>query len=697
MSLATWRLDTTTQTVVFASWAKRLPSIVYWGRRLSELEDLTMVAMASRADVTGGMLDENPEISLCPEASRSFPGQSGIQLRQLNGQKWFPRWRLQIADVTRHKVIFIATDVDSSLVYEAQFQACADSGLIKATSLLKAEQSFVVDWLAAPVVPVSGYGHEIVDFSGRWCGEFQEQRTPWRAGAHSRHNPTGRTGHEHFPGAFFTELGCTNTSGHCYGLHYAWSGGHDMIAEQMPDGRRQVQFGHAHGSQLQPMFQYASAPLYLAYSNHGMNGCAIQFQREVRRTIVRPTQAGSVRPVHYNCWEAVYFKHNVDELMAIAQQAASLGAERFVLDDGWFGTRDDDTQSLGDWWIDARKYPDGLEPLVTGVKQLGMQFGIWFEPEMINDNSDIYRLHSDWVLGPEDQILGRQQKVLNLSREEVRQYLFERISDLLSTYRIDYIKWDHNRVLPHYDNDQITGVYKLIDRLRASFPEVEIETCASGGGRIDFGMLERTQRVWLSDSNDAIERSRIQAAAARFLPASVTGSHVGPRHCHTSGRNLSIQFRSWVAAQRHMGFEMDPRELTSEEAEVLQRITTWWKHERAFLMEADIHLLDNQDPSVICEQHMSASQARFILFANKVDTSSQILPATIRLTQLIPERNYTITLVNRDELHHLSRGTPLLKHQSLTVSGLYLMHKGIELPWSFPCQTWTLVGEMIHD
>jgi alpha-galactosidase len=470
-----------------------------------------------------------------------------------------------------------------------------------------------------------------------------------------------------------------------------------MVAEQLPDGRRHVQFGHAHGSQLQPVLRYESAPLYLAYSNQGMNGCGVQFQRQVRRAIVRSTQAGSVRPVHYNCWEAVYFKHNVDELIAIATRAAELGAERFVLDDGWFGTRDDDTQSLGDWWVDARKYPDGLMPLVAAVKQLGMQFGIWFEPEMINENSDTYRQHPDWVLGPQDQILGRQQNVLDLSQAAVCDYLFERISDLLSAYPIDYIKWDHNRVLPHYDNDQVTGVYQLIDRLQASFPEVEIESCASGGGRIDFGMLERTQRVWLSDSNDAIERSRIQAGAARFLPASVTGSHVGPRHCHTSGRHLSIQFRSWVAAQRHMGFEMDPRELTSEEAEVLRRVTAWWKQERAFLMQADIYRLDNPDPSVICEQHMSASQDRFIVFANKVDTSSQILPATIRLAQLIPERNYTITLVNRDELHHLSRGTPLLKQQSLTASGRYLMNKGIELPWSFPCQTWTLVGEMAHD
>lgn len=697
MSMSTWRIDTPSQTMVFVSWSDRMPQVVYWGDLLAPTEDLQQIALASVPDVTGGMLDEPAAVSICPESSRTFPGEPGSHIRRITGEKCFPRWRIQNVDAQENQLTFICKDLDSSLIYQAEFRTCPQSGLIKSRSVMTSESPVVVDWLAAPVMPMSHYCAEIVDFSGRWCGEFQEQRTPWRAGAHTRHNPTGRTGHEHFPGAFFPDMGCNNTSGRCYGMHYGWSGGHDMIAEQLPDGQRQVQFGHAKASQMRAVDRFESAWLYLAYSDHGINGCSVAFQREVRNSIVQATPSGVVRPVHYNCWEAIYFDHDVQELMAIAERAERLGAERFVLDDGWFGTRDDDTQSLGDWWVDRRKYPDGLGPLVEHVNRLGMQFGIWFEPEMVNDNSDVYRQHPDWVLGFEDQVLGRQQKVLDMSRTDVRQYLYEHIANVLSTYNIEYIKWDHNRVLPHYDNAQIQGTYQLFRRLIDSFPKVEIESCASGGGRIDFGILEHTQRVWLSDSNDAIERTRIQAGAARFLPASVTGSHVGPRHCHTSGRTLSIEFRSWVAAQRHMGFEMDPRELTDAEASVLRRITAWWKQERAFLMSADIHVLDSQDPSVICEQHLNTSRERFILFANKVDTSSQILPAMIRLTQLHANRLYNVTLINTDELHHLSRGTPWIKEHSLTLSGHYLMNQGITLPWSFPCQTWTLVGEMIND
>ena len=693
MTLETWRLDTSTQTLVLASSKRRMPTIVYWGEPLPLSADLRTLFEATERDLTGGMLDQNPEISISPESSRSFGGASGLRVRRLTGERMFPRWELSSLDLSHKGLTLNCQDQDSELTYTAYFEASSTSGLIKTRCSLQSPEPILIEWLAAPVVEISAYAEEIIDFSGRWCGEFQEQHIPWRFGAHQRHNPTGRTGHEHFPGVIIPELGTTNTLGRCHALHYGWSGGHEMIAEQLPDGRRQLQFGHAQGGELAALTRADSAWLYMAFSKTGINGCSIQFQREVRDSLIKPTQAGTPRPVHYNCWEAVYFDHKLDELKEIAARAAALGAERFVLDDGWFGTRDDDTQSLGDWWIDLRKYPDGLAPLIHEVNRLNMQFGLWFEPEMINENSDTYRAHPDWVLGPHDQIPGRQQRVLDMARTEVQEYLYEHIAGLLAQYRIDYIKWDHNRVLPIYDHDQIRGTYALLQRLREEFPQVEIESCSSGGGRIDFGILELTQRVWLSDSNDAIERARIQANAARFLPACVTGSHVGPRHCHTSGRSLSIEFRGWIAAQRHLGFEMDPRELDEHETEVLQRITQWWKNERAFLMTADIHRLDSIDPSVLAEQHMDAYAQRFILFANKIDTSPQIAPTPLRLTGLEPDSDYRLKLINRSELHHLSRGMTAIKHGDLAMSGRALMTLGLALPWSFPCQTWVVVGE----
>ena len=321
-----------------------------------------------------------------------------------------------------------------------------------------------------------------------------------------------------------------------------------------------------------------------------------------------------------------------------------------------------------------------------------MTFGLWFEPEMINPDSDIHRANPNWALGSEDQTLGRQQKALNMALPEVRDFLYDRMSAILRDNDIDYIKWDHNRVLPMPDAAQTRGSYALIDRLRADFPMVEIESCASGGGRIDFGIMERTQRVWLSDSNDALERLRIQHDAALFLPLSVTGSHVGPRHCHTSGRTLDIGFRAWVAAQRHMGFEMDPRELDDHDAAVLTEITAWWKRNRHWMQIADILRLDSADLAVIAEQQMAADKSRFVVFAGKAATSAQIAPRPLRLTGLDPAAMYRIDLINRTSAPALSRGTPALKSQVMDLSGAYLMHRGVTLPWSFPERMWVVEG-----
>ena len=363
-----------------------------------------------------------------------------------------------------------------------------------------------------------------------------------------------------------------------------------------------------------------------------------------------------------------------------------------MLDDGWFGRRDDDTRALSDWEVDPRKYPDGLNPLIEHVHKIGMTFGIWFEPEMINPDSDIHRAHPDWALGGEDQILGRNQKALNMALPEVQNFLFDRIAAVLRDHAIEYIKWDHNRVLPMPDAAQTRGSYALIDRLRREFPHVEIESCASGGGRIDFGILKRTHRIWLSDSNDALERLRMQHNACLFLPAAVTGSHVGPRKCHTSGRVLDMHFRAWVAAQRHMGIEMDPRELTEEEAGILRRVIGWWKENRDWMMSADILRLESPDPAVVAEQQLATDHSRFVVFVGKATTSSQIAPRPLRLTRLDPDARYRITLINRDSASGLSRGTLTLKSESVDLSGTYLMNHGLTLPWSFPETMWVIEG-----
>ena len=693
MTDRTWRLDDARQTLALASAGGCLPRVIHWGAPLPADEDLAALAAATALDVTGGMLDAHPDLSLCPEASRSFPGQPGLACRAADGAPLLPALRLTGVEERPHGLTVRAADDALGLRYEARLDLYPETHVLEASARLASDAPLHLDWLAAPVLPGPQGADEMIDVAGRWCGEFRLQRTPWSAGIRLRESRLGRTGHEHFPGLILPARGATESAGEVHALHYGWSGGHRMIAEELPDGRRQVQFGHAAGTEHGPTTAFETATLFATFSADGLNGAATAFQRHVRERVV--TGAAAPRPVHYNCWEAVYFDHSLPVLKDIATRAAALGAERFVLDDGWFGRRDDDTSSLGDWQVDPRKWPGGLGPLIDHVRAAGMEFGLWVEPEMANPDSDLLRAHPDWALGPPDQIPGRHQRVLDMAHPEVRDRIFEAMEAVLAAHEVAYVKWDHNRVLPAPDAAQARGTYALMDRLRARFPGVEIESCASGGGRVDYGILRRTQRVWLSDSNDALERLRMQHDAALFLPASVTGSHVGPRTCHTSGRTLGMSFRAWVAAQRHMGFEMDPRELTEDEAAILTDVTAWWKANRHWTMDADILRLDSSDPAIIAEQQLARDGSRFVVLAGRAAASAQIAPRPLRLTRLDPGARYRVALRNRAGAPALSRAPLALKDGPLTLSGRALMSAGLALPWSLPETMWVVEGARI--
>lgn len=689
-----WRLDAGTgasaQTIALTT-VGGIPEVVWWGAALPADEDLSQLAAAARNDLTGGMLDRLPALSLCPEAGRAFPGQPGLVLATAEGGALLPAFTFERAE---EKPGFLRLEsVAEGLRLVHEFRA-HPTGVIAMRTVLDAKAPVRVQWLAAPVLPAPQDG-DIVDIHGKWTREFHLNRVAWAPGARLREARTGRSGHEHPPYAILVGQGATNTAGEARALHYAWSGGHRMVAEELPDGRRQVQFGHAWGAETKPGTRFETAELLALYSGAGLNGIGAGFQRDVRDRVVAWPDPARPRPVHYNCWEAVYFNHNISDLAAIADRAAEMGAERFVLDDGWFGRRDDDTTSLGDWTVDRRKWPDGLHPLIAHVHKLGMTFGLWFEPEMVNPDSDLMRAHPDWMLGPADQVAGRNQMVLDLSRAEVREYLFNAVSEILSEYPIDYIKWDHNRLLPVVDAAQTEGIYELLGALRKAHPGVEIESCASGGGRIDAGILAHAHRVWLSDSNDALERLRMQHDAALFLPAAITGSHVGPRKSHTSGRVLPMSFRAWVAAQRHFGFEMDLRELTEEEAAVLKSITSWWKENRGWMMAGAIHRIDSDDPAVVAEVQVAADGGRFVLFAGQAETSVQILPRPLRLAGLEPEAMYRVRLENAKDAPRQSRGPNALKTGALTLSGRALMQRGVLLPVAWPATMWVVVGERI--
>ena len=263
-----------------------------------------------------------------------------------------------------------------------------------------------------------------------------------------------------------------------------------------------------------------------------------------------------------NTWEAVYFDHRLDRLTALADTAAELGVERFVLDDGWFRHRRDDTAGLGDWYVDEDVWPHGLHPLIDHVRGRGMEFGLWVEPEMVNPDSDLARAHPDWVLpGPP----WRHQQALDITIPEAYAYILERLDALLSEYDIAFLKWDHNRDLVTPTHEQTLATYRLLDELRARHPGVEIESCSSGGARVDLGILARTDRVWASDTNDALERQNIQRWTQLLLPPELVGSHVGPPRAHTTGRTHDLSFRAATALFGHFGIEWDIASASDEE------------------------------------------------------------------------------------------------------------------------------------
>jgi alpha-galactosidase len=702
-----WRLDTPAQTLVFASWRKHLPCLVYWGAPLAAGEDLIALAQGQLRLIGNAVLDLAPELSICPEEGRGFQGQVGIRAFGADDRPLLTQFTLEDAESAADMLRFVARDAGCELTYTASFRRFPESDVIEAEAQLRSDTdaSARVEWLAAPVLALPEAAPDFIEYAGRWTQEFGERRVPFARGVHMREARRGRTGHDHFPAIVLPQPGCTFDSGEAYGATFAFSGAHRTIVEGTPDGRRQCQMGIAGPAILAKGGAVSSEKLYLAFSRGGLNGLADSFQRHVRNHIVVFPDSARPRPVHYNCWEAVYFDHRLDVLKELAERAARIGAERFVLDDGWFGKRDDDTTSLGDWHVDRRKYPDGLAPLIEHVEGLGMRFGLWVEPELVNLDSDLARAHPDWIILPagREPITGRGQRVLDLTNPAVTNHLFERLDALLSEYRIDYLKWDMNRDLTlAVDRDgkpllrrQVHAVYALIDRLRAAHASVEIESCASGGARIDYGILKRTHRVWLSDSNDAHERWKMQNAAMQFLPPEIVGSHVGPRHCHTSGRELSMAFRAAVAMTGHMGFEMDLRELTDEEEATLARYTRLYKENRGWMHCGSQHRLQPPRPEILAQMFVSETKDRFLVFSATMAVPQSETTGPLRLAGLDESGQYRLRLLNKDEVSRRATrwfGNALAAPEGLALSGGALMRSGIVLPLAFPDTMWLVEG-----
>jgi alpha-galactosidase len=696
-----FRIDTRDATLIVACAIGTPPRIIHWGRLLDPKVRAEDIEALGTPQGTSGVADMPIMPSLAMEAGLGLLGPSGLSVHR-GGKDWACLFGVVSVQASETELLLVCEDPRCrlGLHYRLKVDPVTGTFTLGTTLVNQGDGPIDVVEMATAVLPIPNSMTEIIGFSGRWANEFILERLPRFQGAYLRENRRGRTSHDSFPALIICTPQTTESAGEAYGFHLAWSGNHRLRVDSLYNGNVFVSMGSLllpGEIRLAAGEQFVSPDIVASYCDHGLSALSQNFHTHVRQNVLRPSTRAKSRPVHYNTWEAVYFNHDLDRLKQLATLAAGVGVERFVLDDGWFGGRRDDKAGLGDWVVSDAVYPDGLKPLIDHVTGLGMEMGIWFEPEMVNPDSDLYRAHPDWALGVEGvaQVGFRNQLVLDVSRPEVSEYLFAQIDSILSDHDIAYIKWDMNRDHNHPGDQhgyprshaQVLALYALLDRLREKHPNVEIESCSSGGARADYGVLAHTDRVWTSDSNDAIDRQAIQRGASFFLPLEVMGAHVGPSKCHITGRTASMAMRAATALMGHMGLELNLLDEPEAGLQNLKEAISLYKQHRKLLHSGSMVRLDTQ--SYLNGVGVISKDKTEALFSVAFLTShGSVLPDRVYFTGLDQKLEYRIRLVwpksepstapySILEALDLARG-------GVIVSGDAMMKFGMQLPVTRP-------------
>lgn len=544
-----------------------------------------------------------------------------------------------------------------------------------------------IDALASLQLPLPATAERIVSWRGRHNAELAECIEPMPQHQWQRLSRRGISGHGGPPGAYVLDRDAGWHAGLAYAVQLAWSGDHALTVERDDEGYWTLAAAAALAPGeivLAPGEHHDAPPALLAISTAGRNGAMQQHHAAVRALLQWPGGAMRPRPVHLNSWEACYFDHDAARIERLAHAAASVGIERFVLDDGWFKGRRDDTCALGDWEPDPVTYPDGLAPLARAVEGLGMEFGLWVEPEMISPDSDLYRAHPDWVLAlpGRAQPTARHQLVIDMRRAEVRDHLFQRLDAVLASAPIGYLKWDQNRDhAPSGGTVQTRGTYDLLARLRAAHPGVESEGCAGGGGRSDAGLAPFIHRFWASDNIDAVARVGMQRGFLAFLPPEIMGSHIGASPAHATGRAQSMAFRAGVACTGHLGVELDPEALSAAEREELAGWIAFYKRWRHVLHAGAVDLGEGPD-GLVWQAQGSADEK--LLFAIRTAPPQDRRPQPLRLPFAGAQTSWNVSLLAMAE--HPEHGLPRaalfdrMAAEPVSFSGSWLAHAGLPMP-----------------
>lgn len=523
---------------------------------------------------------------------------------------------------------------------------------------------------------------ELIDLHGTHCRERHAERTKLHHGIHSIESRRGASGHQLSPFAAFARPDAGEQSGEVYGVSLIYSGNFRICAEVDQFDRLRVHAGinpFGFRWELCPGESFATPEAILVRSTQGLNGMSHNFHALYRDHLSRSRHVTAPRPIVINSWEAAYFDFNEEKLEAIIQGCEDLGIDTFVLDDGWFGHRNDDTSSLGDWFTNREKLPHGLDGIIEACRRHHMRFGLWFEPEMVSPDSRLYRLHPDWCIHAPGRIpsQSRHQLVLDLSRQEVQDYVVQAVSSVLSAHDIHYVKWDMNRnitdlgseALPAHRQAELShryilGLYAVLRRLTEAFPQVLFEGCSGGGGRFDFGMLYYMPQTWTSDNSDAVDRLKIQYGTSYLFPPAAMVAHVSACPNHQTGRVTPFDTRGNVALGFCFGYELDPLRLSAEETAAIKRQTARYRELESLMLSGKFYRLRSPfSGNDCCWQQVSRDQSLSVVTYCRVLASCNPPIPRIQLAGLQADALYSI-----DEL-------------DLTLPGEVLMKAGLSIPW----------------
>lgn len=557
------------------------------------------------------------------------------------------------------------------------------------------EESIVLNKVMSSCLDMDNRDFDMITMHGSWARERHIERKPLGHGKHGVTSLRGEGGHQDHQFMALLEKTATQTYGEVYGFHLVYSGNFRMMAEvnqfnsvRVVGGIEPEDFSWVLGAGE----AFQAPEMILVYSAQGLGGMSRAYHDLYRNHLIRSPYKNKKRPILINNWEATYFDFNEEKLLDIAREAAGLGIEMLVMDDGWFGNRYDDNRALGDWQVNEEKLKGGLKKLVDGVNALGLEFGIWFEPEMISPESKLYEEHPDWAIAIPGRTpgLARNQFVLDISRKEVRDCILDMMFAVLHSANIKYVKWDMNRPLSDLgsaclgaENQGelyhrfVLGMYDMQERLLAEFPDLLLENCSGGGARFDPGMLYYSPQIWCSDDTDAIERLQIQEGTSLIYPLSSMGAHVSVCPNHTVGRNTPFETRGYVALAGTFGYELDITKLSEEDKAMVQKQTAMYHQFNDIVREGDYYRIASYGENHLydCFQVVSKDKKRSLVFYVQVLNEANMKSRILKLQGL---DSNTVYKVNELDMN-VEDKADIVKTTDKAFSGALLMQGGMVL------------------